>query len=260
MVLHGLPLFPHLAPYRDFWETLHNPALAVQKPWSAHQGRTSLPPLRPAYVGATRTGGADAQGCRRTSTTRSTSLPSVRVVGAVAVALVSLVVGAAFGYFSRRAEHQRERRFDAFNKLLVAFINAAETGTTLLSVHFETGYPDELSNKVWTVEQIQAMIQAHADSWTAAAAARSEFETATANVEMVGSARTISFLPALHAWLDDVLYSGVPWGFVKTYPKAKLNPVDIMPMSRERVRSFIKNARRDLWGRRAAKELDVPSI
>jgi hypothetical protein len=172
---------------------------------------------------------------------------------ALALLVGGAVLGAVLGYLIRRGEHLREKRLDAFSDLAAAFIDAARTGATLLSVHMRTGYPHELNPQTLSAEQIEAMSRAHGEAWIASADAAHRFEFAVAQVELVASKETASVVTDLRVFLDGAVYSGIPWKYVENYPTAKLNPVDIVPRAIEAVRPHVHQTARKLWGYSAPK-------
>lgn len=172
---------------------------------------------------------------------------------AVALLILGAVLGAVLGYFVRRNEHVRDKRLDAFGELLASFINAARTGAALLSVHMQTGFPHELSRETWSAEQIEAMSRAHSEAWSASAEAAHSFELAVARTELVASKTTRGLVTDLRDFLEGAIYSGMPWGYAKTYPTAKLNPVDIVPRALDVVRPHVHRTARELWGYSAPK-------
>ncbi len=107
---------------------------------------------------------------------------------AAVITVAAAIVAATAAYFFRRREHLRERRLDAYQAVLAAFLDAARSAAALLSVHTQVGWPHELNREQWTEEQRSAMAQAHADAWERAATDRHAFEAAAYGVELVASA------------------------------------------------------------------------
>ena len=168
------------------------------------------------------------------------------------LALVTLVLGAVLGgvvgYFVRRAEHLRERRLDAFGTLVSTFMDAARSGADLLSVHTQTGYPQELNRETWGDDQVRAMTEEHSGAWAQARTARNAFELAASQSELVGTTETAKVVEDLRMFLDGALYSGLPWRYSQEYPRSKLNPSDIEPRALEQVRPHVQAMARELWG------------
>ena len=178
--------------------------------------------------------------------------------------LLMLVVGAVFGalvgYFVRREEHLRERRLDSFGTLVAAFIAAARSGSDLLSVHMQTGYPHELNPQTWDEEQRRSMTDAHSIAWAQARDARNAFELAATEAELVATSQTAQIIEDLRSFLEGALYSGLPWGWAKNYPTSGFNPSDIEPKALQRIRPHVQSTARELWGTSAPKpkKLDGP--
>jgi hypothetical protein len=178
---------------------------------------------------------------------------------AAVITVAAAIVAATAAYFFRRREHLRERRLDAYQAVLAAFLDAARSAAALLSVHMHVGWPHELNREQWTEEQRSAMAQAHADAWERAATDRHAFEAAAYGVELVASAS----VKELRAFLASAAYSGSPWNRDDRgdhlYPAAKLNPADIEPKAIEVAGPYVRRAARQLWGR-AAPDPHAPDV
>jgi hypothetical protein len=170
---------------------------------------------------------------------------------AAVITVGAAIVAATAAYFFRRREHLRERRLDAYQAVLAAFLDATRSAAALLSVHTQVGWPHQLNREQWNEEQRSAMAQAHADAWERAATDRHEFEAAAYGVELVASAD----VKELREFLEGAAYSGSPWNRAgegdHLYPAAKLNPADIEPKAIEVAGPFVRRAARQLWGRSA---------
>jgi hypothetical protein len=142
-------------------------------------------------------------------------------------------------------------------RLFDAFVDAARTGADLLSVHMTTGYPHELvpgrGPSPLGIQQVIELRKAHSDAWAAADAGRNRFELAAFAVELVATTSSAEAIADLRAFLDETLYSGLPWGFVKHGARVPINPVDIVPAALTRARPWVERSARELWGR------DVPT-
>jgi len=172
---------------------------------------------------------------------------------ALTLLVLGAVLGAVLGYFVRRDEHLRDKRLDAISDLTAAFVDAAQSGADLLSVHMQTGYPHELNTEAWNAQQIEAMAKAHGQAWAVSTDAAHRFELAVARAELVASKDTARVVTDLRAFLDRALYSGLPWQHAKNYPIAGLNPVEIVPQALEVVRPHVHRTARELWGYAAPK-------
>jgi hypothetical protein len=164
------------------------------------------------------------------------------------------VLGGLVGYLVRRKEHLREQRLDSFGVLVSTFIEAARSGAALLSVHFQVGYPHELSRETWNEEQVRTMTEAHSSAWAQGSVARNAFELAAIKAELVATKGTAKVIEDLRTFLDGALYSGSPWGYSKDYPKSALNPSDIESKALEQIRPHVQATARELWGRHAPKQ------
>ncbi len=168
--------------------------------------------------------------------------------------LMDLVVGASIalvaallGYQVRRWEHRREQRLEAYRSVFGAFHEAARAGADLLSVHTQVGFPADLSSGQLSDEDRQRMANAHSQAWAEAASARHEFDVAAFGVELVGSQQAMHVAEDLRSFLEESLYSGVPWNRQGSYPRAGINPVDIIPASIDRARPHVQLLSRELW-------------
>jgi hypothetical protein len=171
----------------------------------------------------------------------------------VGTAIVVAIVAASAGYFFRRREHLRERRLDAYQTLLAAFLDAARSAADLLTVHTQVGWPHEMRTKNLTEEQRSVRAKAYGNTWERARADRRTFEVAAYGVELVASEDSRAGVEELRAFLEGAAYSGAPWkgGPDHIYPTAKLNPNEIEPAAIEVAAPFVRQAARELWGRSA---------
>jgi hypothetical protein len=99
---------------------------------------------------------------------------------AALVGLGGVLVGLAFGYFSRLTEFLRDRRLDAYSEFAGAFLAAAHAGAALVSAGASQG-------EAFFSSLNQDRIDMNRQVWESFGAAAQSFETATTRLRLLAS-------------------------------------------------------------------------
>lgn len=166
-----------------------------------------------------------------------------------AIAAVAAIGAVVIGYLFRRREHLRERRVEANEKVLAAFLAASRSGADLSSAYMQFGWPRDLHRGDPMADFMQEEM---ADAWAIALEDRRRFEVASFGADLVGNTPMREYVESLRKFLDDVFYSGSPW---KRGPspdrhveaRKSLAPSEIEPAAIEVARSFVRRTARELW-------------
>jgi hypothetical protein len=120
---------------------------------------------------------------------------------AVALAVVTLLGGAALGYGARLYEFKRDQRRTAYIELVAAFLAVARSGAHLFSTHVQLGQTmfDEARD-----ERIRPMW----DDWRAST---QRFPVAIAAVGLVGSTAAREHAESMEAFLEANVWTAPPF-------------------------------------------------
>jgi hypothetical protein len=147
---------------------------------------------------------------------------------AAALAVVTLLGGAALGYGARLYEFKRDQRRTAYIELVAAFLAVTRAGTVLFSTHVQLG---QTMFEEARQERTRPM-------WADWRAATQQFPVALAAVRLIGSAVARDQAEAMETFIEDNVWSGPPfkldestdgWGeFAKEGPNAIGSEADRM--------------------------------
>jgi hypothetical protein len=163
-------------------------------------------------------------------------------MGAPAIALLSLLVGAGIGYYLRAREFRREHRLGAYDDYVASFLRLVHSGATLLSLAMQ--YGDKLGEMA--PDQAREAFQV----WREAS---SIFETAQTRVRLVGSIKARAGSEELEDWVGRNIRSVAPFtsiseGTSAWGDEAKVSPAHVDRVGTLKAREFVDAVRPDVVG------------